>query len=153
MQQLHPVRGKKMLLPPVLTALLGLLALALVGRSLLPLLPAALLLLADALLAGRKLRQQGLSLPASKILLARARATASLGYYLGYHLLRYYLVPLLLISALYPPFGLLVMIALSAWPRSTTRCAARAWPCRSSGAATSANSSPTAAASSGAACA
>ena len=112
LQQLHPVRGKKMLLPPALAALVGLLAAALVGRSLLPLLPAALLLLVDGLLAGRKLRQQGLSLSASKILLARARATASLGYYLGYHLLRYYLLPLLLISALYPPFGLLVMIAL-----------------------------------------
>ncbi len=113
LQQLHPVRGKKMLLPPALTALVALLALALVGCSPLPLLPAIVLLLTDGLLTGRKLRRQGLTLAAGKILLARARATASLGYYLGYHLLRYYLVPLLLATLLYPPLGLLVLALLT----------------------------------------
>lgn len=113
LQQLHPVRGKKMLLPPVLTAIIALLALALVCRSPLPLLPAILLLLADGVLTGRKLRRQGVTLPAGKILLARTRAAASLGYYLGYHLLRYYLVPLLLIALLYPPLGLLVLTTLA----------------------------------------
>jgi mycofactocin glycosyltransferase len=112
LQQLHPVRGKKMLLPPMLTAILALLALALVWRSPLPLLPAMILLLADGVLTGRKLRRQGLQLGAGKILPARARATASLGYYLGYHLLRYYLVPLLLTVLLYPPIGLLLLVSL-----------------------------------------
>jgi len=112
LQQLHPVRGKKMLLPPMLTALLALLALALVGRSLLPL-PLALLLLQTAsALASRRMRGLGLALPARKILSARVRAAGSLGYYLGYHLLRYYLLPLLLATLLYPPLVLLVLTTL-----------------------------------------
>ncbi|MDZ4184839.1 MAG: mycofactocin biosynthesis glycosyltransferase MftF [Desulfuromonadales bacterium] len=112
LQQLHPVRGKKMLLPPLLTTILGLLALALVGRSLWPLLPALLLFLGDLALTGRRIRAQGVTLASGKILLARARTIASLAYYLGYHLLRYYLVPLLVVSCLYPPLGLLVLLAL-----------------------------------------
>ena len=112
LQQLHPVRGKKMMLPPLLTAILALLAFSLVGRSLWPLLPALLLLVVDVVRTDRRIRAQGLALPASKILLARVRTIGSLGYYLGYHLLRYYLVPLLLLSALYPPFALLVLFAL-----------------------------------------
>jgi mycofactocin system glycosyltransferase len=112
LQQLHPVRGKKMLLPPLLTTVLGLLAVALVGRAFWPLLPAFLLLLVDGVRTDRRIRAQGLTLAVGKIFLARARTLASLAYYLGYHLLRYYLVPLLLVSCLYPPFGLLVLLAL-----------------------------------------
>lgn len=109
LQQLHPVRGKKMLLPPMLTAILALLAMALMLLSPLPLMPAMALLLADTVLTSRRTRKQGLVLPLGKILLARVRATGSLGYYLGYHLLRYYLTPLLLTSLLFPPLGLLVL--------------------------------------------
>jgi mycofactocin system glycosyltransferase len=112
LQQLHPARGKKMLLPPLLTTVLGLLAVALVGRAFWPLLPAFLLLLVDGVRTDRRIRAQGLTLAVGKIFLARARTLASLAYYLGYHLLRYYLVPLLLVSCLYPPFGLLVLLAL-----------------------------------------
>lgn len=112
LQQLHPVRGKKMLLPPLLTTVLGLLSVALVGRSFWPLLPAVLLLLVDGARTDRRIRAQGLTLAVGKVLLARTRTLASLAYYLGYHLLRYYLVPLLLVSCLYPPFGLLVLLAL-----------------------------------------
>lgn len=110
LQQLHPVRGKKMLLPPMLTAILALLALALLLGSPLPMFPALVLLLADTILTRRRTRGQGLQLPLGKILLARARATGSLGYYLGYHLLRYYLTPLLLATLLFPPLGLLDLI-------------------------------------------
>ncbi len=113
LQQLHPVRGKKMLLPPVLTALRRP-----VGPG--PGRPDAAAAAAGGPAAARptvcspgaSCASRGLPSRAGKILLARARATASLGYYLGYHLLRYYLLPLLLISALYPPFGLLVIIGL-----------------------------------------
>lgn len=112
LQRLHPVRGKKMLLPPTLTTLLILLALALVARNPWPLLPAALLLLVDALRTGLRTRRQGIRLGLGRILAARSRALASLGYYLGYHLLRYYLVPLLVICCGYPPFGLLLIITL-----------------------------------------
>jgi mycofactocin glycosyltransferase len=112
LQQLHPVRGKKMLLPPLLTLLLGLLALALVSRSLLPLLPAVLLTLVDTGLTSRRIGRKGLTLPLGKLLPARLRATASLGYYIGYHLLRYYLMPLLLVVCLFPSVGLLVLVTL-----------------------------------------
>lgn len=110
LQQLHPVRGKKMLLPPMLTAILALLALALLAWSPLPLLPALALLLTDTLVTSRRTSKQGLCLTLGKIFLARLRATGSLGYYLGYHLLRYYLVPLLLASLLFPPLGLLTLV-------------------------------------------
>lgn len=112
LQQLHPVRGKKMLIPPMLAAVLGLLAVAVVGRSPMPLPLAALLLAVDTGLTRGRIAKQGLSVSAGKILLARARATGSLGYYLGYHLLRYYLVPLLLAVVLYPPLGALALVIL-----------------------------------------
>lgn len=109
LQQLHPVRGKKMLIPPMLAVMLLLLAGALVFQSLLPLPVAAMLLVADAALATIKMRRQKLPLSFFKVLSARGRAVGCLGYYLGYHLLRYYLVPLLLVIPLYPPVGLLVL--------------------------------------------
>ncbi len=109
LQQLHPVRGKKMLVPPMLAAILLLLSAALVSRSLLPLPVAALLLLGDAAFSTVKMRRQKLPFSFFKVFAARGRATGSLGYYIGYHLLRYYLVPLLLAVLLYPPAGLLVL--------------------------------------------
>ena len=112
LQQLHPVRGKKMLLPPLLTMILGLLALALVGTSLWPLLPALLFFLGDLALTERRIRAQGVTLGVGKILLARLRTVASLSYYLGYHLLRYYLLPLLLASCFYPPLAVLSLLLL-----------------------------------------
>lgn len=112
LQQLHPVRGKKMFLPPMLTSILLLLAAALVSLSLLPLPLAALLLLIDTGLTKHRMSKQGLSLSTTRILPARSRAVGSLGYYLGYHLLRYYLVPLLLTTLVYPPFGSLALCLL-----------------------------------------
>jgi mycofactocin system glycosyltransferase len=112
LKQLHPGRGKKMALPAVLTIVLGLLAGALVARSLLPLPVAAVVLLADTALATRTLRAQQLPFSALQILLARLRAVGSLGYYLSYHLLRYYLPVQLLAACVYPPLGLLSLLML-----------------------------------------
>jgi mycofactocin system glycosyltransferase len=109
LQQLHPVRGKKMHVPPMLTTLLLLLAAALVSQSFLPLPVAALLLLIDTLATTRKMHSQGLPLTGIKVLLARGRAVGSLGYYLGFHLLRYYLGAFLVAALLYPPLGLLFL--------------------------------------------
>ena len=108
LQQLHPVRGKKMPLPPMLTAILLLLAVSLLSLSWLPLPVAALLSLFDTAATKRKMSRQGLPLAGRRIFTARCRALGSLGYYLGYHLLRYYLLPQLLAAVLYPPAGLLV---------------------------------------------
>lgn len=109
LQQLHPVRGKKMLLPPLLTSVLLLLSLALVGHSLLPLPLAGLLFLADVVLTRKRISKQGLTLSPLRIIQARSRTVGSLGYYVGYHLLRYYLLLLLLTVIIFPPFSLLVL--------------------------------------------
>lgn len=101
-----------MLVPPLLAAILVLLAAALVCRSILSLPVAAVLVLGDAALASMKIRRQTLPLPYFKVLAARVRAVGSLGYYLGYHLLRYYLVLMLLVLLAYPPFGLLILMIL-----------------------------------------
>jgi mycofactocin system glycosyltransferase len=112
LQQLHPVRGKKMLLPVQLTGILGLLALALLSLSPWPLLPALALLLGDGALTRHRMLGHGLPISRRRILAARSRAVGSLGYYLGYHLLRYYLPALLLGAWFFPSFGLLVAILL-----------------------------------------
>ena len=112
LQRLHPVRGKKMLLPPMLAAILLLLLVALGGLSLLPLPLAGLLLILDTGLTKRKMTQQGPPLTSRRILTARVRAVGSLGYFLGYHLLRYYLLPLLLATLIHPPFILVVFFIL-----------------------------------------
>jgi len=58
------------------------------------------------------MRSQGLDLTFGEIFLARVRALGSLSYYLGYHLLRYYLVPLALTVFFYPPLVVLVLVIL-----------------------------------------
>jgi len=112
LQQLHPVRGKKMLIPPMFATILGLLAAALTFKTFLLLPIAALMLLIDTFLTTNKIRKQGLQLSSLKVLLARGRAVGSLGYYLGYHLLRYYLSPFLLAVVLYPPLIFLLLISI-----------------------------------------
>jgi len=113
LQRLHPVRGKRMLLPPMLGLILLCLLLTPLLASPLPLLPALGMLLTDGLRTRRKLHGAGLRLTLHRILAARLRALGSLGYYLGYHLLRYYLPPLLILGFCWPPLtaGLLVLLA------------------------------------------
>jgi mycofactocin system glycosyltransferase len=112
LQRLHPVRGKTVLLPPVLAAILFLVALSVLGCGPLPLLMGAILFAGDVLATRRRVLRQGMTLDLAAILAARGRAAASLAYYVGYHLLRYYLVPLLLTSCFYPPVGVLVLLVL-----------------------------------------
>lgn len=107
LQRLHPVRGKKMPLPPMLTAMLLLMVLAGITQSLVPLVLVASLTALDTWRTRRRVASSGLTLSPGRILIARWRAVGSLGYYLGYHLLRYYLVPLLLVGLINPAFGLL----------------------------------------------
>jgi mycofactocin glycosyltransferase len=112
LQQLHPVRGKKMVLPPMLTAMLALLTSCLFLLSLWPLLPVPALLLVDSVLSRRRMSKQGLVLPLLRIFVARSRAVGSLAYYLGYHLLRYYLLPLLIGVVFFPSFSILLILLL-----------------------------------------
>jgi hypothetical protein len=67
-----------------------------------PLLPASALLLIDAVAVRLRTGKQGLPLTLAAILAGRLRALGSLGYYLSYHLVRYYSIPLIAISLLVP---------------------------------------------------
>ena len=53
-----------------------------------------------------------LNFPWTMIALARLRALGSLGYYLGFHLLRYYLLPAVIATFLYPPLLVLLLVVV-----------------------------------------
>ncbi len=112
LQQLHPQRGKKMPIPWLLASVLFAAVSAIISMNFLFLVLATVLLLADGLILRQKLARQGLSLGLGTLIAARVRACGSLAYYLGYHLLRYYLVVLLVISILYPPISIVLLLML-----------------------------------------
>lgn len=104
LQMLHPIRRKKMALPPLPGALLLCLILALTVQSALPLIPAVGFFTLDTVQSVLRLRKSQLPHSWGQVCAARLRATGSLAYYLGYHLLRYYFLPLLAVTALIPAF-------------------------------------------------
>jgi len=106
LNQLHPGRGKKMFLPPVLSSILALLVACPLLLTLWPMVAAMFLLVADALQTRQRMHAKGLKMTFGRIVCARIRAVGSLGYYIGYHLLRYYLVVLVLATLFYPPLAL-----------------------------------------------
>ncbi|MCD6527860.1 MAG: mycofactocin biosynthesis glycosyltransferase MftF [Desulfuromonas sp.] len=110
LHQLHPVRGKKMILPPMLTFILVLLMASVLLKTPWPLPIAASLLLIDVFLTRRRLDKIGLDFSLGKIFAARLRAVGSLGYYIGYHLLRYYLLPLILSAVFLPKLAILMLL-------------------------------------------
>jgi len=73
---------------------------------------AALALVVDAALARTRFVRRGLRLGLLKALASRVRAAASLGYYLGYHAIRYYGWPLLIASLLVPRVGVVAFAVL-----------------------------------------
>ncbi|MBW2504475.1 MAG: mycofactocin biosynthesis glycosyltransferase MftF [Deltaproteobacteria bacterium] len=113
LQQLHPVRGKKMLVPTMLAIILLSMTASLIFQSLMPVMLAAVFFFADTVWNKRKMNNQALNFPWTMIVSARFRALGSLGYYIGYHLLRYYLLPALVAAMLYPPLMILLVVALS----------------------------------------
>ncbi|WP_320055928.1 mycofactocin biosynthesis glycosyltransferase MftF [Desulfuromonas thiophila] len=112
LHRLHPVRGKKMVLPPMLTAILFLLVGILVSGFAWLLVPVLALLIVDMLRSRRRMLKMEMPFSPAEILLARLRALGSLGYYIGYHLLRYYLVPLALVSLWLPQVAVLLAVLL-----------------------------------------
>jgi cellulose synthase/poly-beta-1,6-N-acetylglucosamine synthase-like glycosyltransferase len=110
LQVLHPARRKRLVLPWALAAG-GLLALlAYLTGSWLPALAGAAVLLADTLRLRRRLQRQQVRLPLHTVLRARLRAWASLGYYVAFHLVRYYGLALLVAGLAWPRFGLLALV-------------------------------------------
>jgi len=111
LQILHPTRRKRMVIPPLLAALLTLCLAA--PFTTLWLLPLALSLLSlDVLHVRRRVRRQALPIGALDIAAGRVRALGSLVYYLSYHLVRYYSLPLIAGALLAPVLGLLYMAVL-----------------------------------------
>jgi mycofactocin system glycosyltransferase len=114
LQTRHPRRRKKVALPPELAGVFALLLVGALSWSWLWVGIATGLFGVDVLRARSRLVQRGLRLPYLSVMRARARTFCSLVYYLGGHGLRYYGPPALLVGALWPAFGL-VVVGLLAW--------------------------------------
>ncbi|MBL0225277.1 MAG: mycofactocin biosynthesis glycosyltransferase MftF [Geobacteraceae bacterium] len=101
LQVLHPARRKQMVIPPVLAIVLLLCLAAPFGGPWL-LLPAFVLLMVDALAGRLRFFRRQLPIGLLSVLGGRLRALGSLIYYVSYHLVRYYALPLILIALLVP---------------------------------------------------
>ena len=106
LQLLHPTRHKRMVIPPLLAALI-LLCLMSFFVGWWSLLPVCGLLLFDAAAVRMRTGRQGLPLSVASILAGRLRALGSLVYYLSYHLVRYYATPLIVLALFVPVIWLL----------------------------------------------
>jgi mycofactocin system glycosyltransferase len=101
LQQLHPRRRKQMVIPPLLALVLAACFSApFVGWWLLFL--AAGVLVADAAITRIRFVRRKLPISFLSLLNGRVRALGSLLYYLCYHLVRYYTVPLFLVGLAIP---------------------------------------------------
>ncbi|MDA8429126.1 MAG: mycofactocin biosynthesis glycosyltransferase MftF [Geobacteraceae bacterium] len=101
LQILHPGRRKQMVIPTLLAIILTLCILA-PFTGWWSLLLAGALLAADATAVRKRIGTQGLSIGLGAILAGRLRALGSLVYYLCYHLIRYYAVPLIIAALIVP---------------------------------------------------
>lgn len=108
----HPRRRKKIALPPALASVVALVGVGVLGGGWPWIAVAAAVFLADAARVHGRFRRTGLALPWGRILGARTRTLGSLIYYLGYHGFRYYGVPILLLAAAWPVFGLVAAAVL-----------------------------------------
>jgi mycofactocin system glycosyltransferase len=117
LQLLHPARRKQMVIPIMLAAVLMLALLAPV-TGWWTLLAAAGLLSADVAVTKVRFVRRCLPISLFSLLSGRLRALGSLVYYISYHLVRYYALPLILIALIVP--------GIWAWllPLSALLCAA-----------------------------
>jgi mycofactocin system glycosyltransferase len=103
LQLLHPLRKKQMVIPPLLALLLALCLLTPFTGGW-PLALALGLLAADTVSVRVRFARRGLSIGLPALLGGRLRALGSLVYYLSYHLVRYYVIPLIVIALTVPGF-------------------------------------------------
>ena len=116
LQRRHPQRHKRMVIPPLLALILALCLIApFTGWLTLPV--AAGVLAVDAVLVRLRLARRGLPIGLPALLSGRLRALGSLVYYLSYHLIRYYAIPLIAVALFFPPFWVA--------PAGVLACAAR----------------------------
>jgi mycofactocin system glycosyltransferase len=100
LQLRHPARRKQMVIPPLLATVLALCLLAPLSTYWL-LLVVVVILAADTLAVHSRLART-LPLTVADVLAGRLRAIGSLVYYLSYHLVRYYITPLIILSVALP---------------------------------------------------
>jgi len=110
LQRLHPHRQKRMVVPPLLALLLALCLMA-PFTGWLTLLLATGLLVADATAVRLRFARRGLPIGLPALLAGRLRALGSLVYYVSFHLVRYYSIPLIGVALIFPLFSV-VPIAL-----------------------------------------
>ncbi len=101
LQLLHPHRQKQMVIPPLSAALL-IICLLTPFAGWWPLLPAALLLAADSAVIRFMFIRRGVPIGLKSLVAGRLRTLGSLIYYISYHLVRYYALPLLIIALIVP---------------------------------------------------
>jgi len=106
LQVLHPARHKRMVIPPLLALMLAL-CLLVPFAGWLPLLLSGGLLVVDAISVRRRVAKQNLPIGLAAILAGRLRALGSLVYYICYHLVRYYSIPLIGVALIVPPLRML----------------------------------------------
>jgi mycofactocin system glycosyltransferase len=103
LQQLHPRRRKQMVVPPLLAILLVLCLMA-PFAGIWPLMLAVGLLTVDAVSVRMRFVRRSLPIGLLELVAGRLRALGSLVYYISYHLVRYYAVPLIIIVLMVPGF-------------------------------------------------
>jgi cellulose synthase/poly-beta-1,6-N-acetylglucosamine synthase-like glycosyltransferase len=103
LQLLHPQRKKQMVVPPLLALLLALCLLT-PFAGMWPLFLALGLLAADTISVRVRFARRGLSIGLQELVAGRLRALGSLIYYISYHLVRYYAVPLIIVALFVPGF-------------------------------------------------
>ncbi|MBI5484723.1 MAG: mycofactocin biosynthesis glycosyltransferase MftF [Deltaproteobacteria bacterium] len=101
LQLLHPHRQKQMVIPPLSAALL-IICLMTPFAGWWPLLPAVILLAADSAIIRFMFIRRGVPIGLTSLITGRLRTVGSLIYYLSYHLVRYYTLPLLIITLFAP---------------------------------------------------
>ncbi|KAF0221098.1 MAG: glycosyl transferase family [Geobacteraceae bacterium] len=116
LQILHPNRCKRMVIPPLL-ALMLVFCLMAPFAGWWTLMLAGGVLAADAAVIWRRCVRRGLPIGLPTLLAGRLRALGSLVYYLCYHLVRYYSIPLIAGALIFPLFWLVAVGVLG--------CAAR----------------------------
>jgi mycofactocin system glycosyltransferase len=103
LQLLHPRRRKQMVVPPLLALLLALCLIAPFAGSW-PMLLALGLLAVDTIYVRVCFARRGLPIGLRDLIGGRLRALGSLIYYISYHLVRYYALPLIVIALIVPGF-------------------------------------------------
>ena len=115
LQRLHPTRKKQMVVPPLPAGLL-LVFLTIPWTGGFGMLLAGIMAVMESRLLKKKTQKMGVDLGLFQLLRARLRTLVSLLYYLSFHLVRYYLIVMIVLGILQPLFipVLLLMLGCAA---------------------------------------